>query len=434
MIFLSGVITMKDNYAIATTNLTLLLVLSGLISQYQTEAFNLKLTPQLSSLMSLTMAMPKQDHHDLALIQTHNQFTFSLFSRLAQQDPDQNLFVSPASVAIALSMLYNGANGTTQQEMAQVLGYQGISLKEINLANQNLQKSLQTTDNKVELVVANSLWAKKAVSFRHQFLKNNQTFYNAQVTSLDFASPQAVNIINRWVKENTRGKIDGIINNIDPDDVMFVINAIYFKGIWQTEFAPQLTESQPFYLANGKTKNHPLMARYGEYQYYENQLFQGVSIPYGEGRISLYIFLPKQDKNLNSFINNLTLANWEQWLGEFRQREGTLKIPKFKLEYEVTLNSALQALGMKSMFNNGADFSQLTSVDVKVNEVKHKTFVEINEEGTEAAAVTSIGIRATSATPEQQPFNMVVNRPFFCAIRDNQTGTILFMGSIFEPK
>lgn len=425
---------MKNKYAIATTSFTLLLILSGFISQYQTEAFNLQLISQFPPSLSLMMPEAKQNRPEQTEIVNHNQFSFNLFSLLVSEDNNQNIFVSPPSVAIALSMLYNGANGQTQVEMNEALGYQGMSWQQVNLANQNLQTSLETSDEKIELTISNSLWARQDIPFSHQFLKNNRTFYNAQITNLDFASPQAVNIINNWVEDKTRGKITRIISEINADDLMFLINAIYFKGIWQTEFDPQLTEEQEFYLPNGQTKSHPLMSRRDKYQYYENEQFQAVSVPYGQGRFSLYVFLPRQDYNLNSFLTQLNSDNWQQWLSEFRQREGTLKMPRFKLEYEVTLNQALKALGMESMFTaDKADFSGMTSIEVVVDQVKHKTFVEVNEEGTEAAAVTSIGIQATSVQISPEPFNMVVNRPFFCAIRDNETGTLLFMGAIFEP-
>ncbi len=177
------------------------------------------------------------------------------------------------------------------------------------------------------------------------------------------------------------------------------------------------------------------MSREGEYQYSENADFQAISLPYDKSRFSLYIFLPKKEKKLQNLLQKLSPNTWNQWLAQFNNKKGLLEVPRFKVAYEVELKKTLQALGMPSAFETGkANFSQMTSEPVGVDRVKHKTFIEVNEEGTEAAAITSIRIRATSATPLAEPFRMVVNRPFFYAIRDNQTKTILFMGTMVEPK
>ncbi len=417
---------------LTTVWIALLFILGGLIAPNKINVNFRSNAQEKSEEFLLAMPLPKQISVDQRLIDANTNFSFKLFSEILREDRDQNVFVSPASVAIALSMAYNGASGTTKKEMAEALEFQGMSLPEINAANQALRQALLKADPEVQLSIANSLWAREDFSFKHQFLKNNRKFYDAQVTSLNFASPEAIEIINRWVDEKTRGKIDQIIESIQPEDVLFLINAIYFKGNWTNEFDKNLTTEKPFYLSNGSSKEHPMMSASGEYRYYENEQFQAVSLPYGEGSLSMYIFLPREDSNLDAFSGQLTSDNWNQWMSQFRSREGSIQIPRFKLEYEVELNRALKALGMEAMFDSSrADFSQMTSDPVKVDTVKHKTFVEVNEEGTEAAAVTSIGIRTTSVS---QPFTMIVERPFFCAIRDNQTETILFMGAIVEPE
>lgn len=215
---------------------------------------------------------------------------------------------------------------------------------------------------------------------------------------------------------------------------MFLINAIYFKGKWMNEFDKSQTADQPFTLADGRQKQHPMMSQRGDYRYTENQQFQAVSLPYGKGRTSLYVFLPKPNSNLADFQKTLTAENWQTWMKTFSKREGSIQLPRFKMEYEIQLKKSLSALGMGIAFDPlKADFSNLSETSTRIDEVKHKTFVEVNEEGTEAAAVTSIGIRATSAQMEVAPFSMTVDRPFFCAIRDNKTGEILFMGEIVNP-
>ena len=368
------------------------------------------------------------------LIEANTRFSFKLFSEVLKQDGKKNVFVSPSSVAIALSMVYNGAKGETQQAIAKALEMQGMSLSEINQANASLKTSLESSDPKVQLTIANSLWVRKGVDFKPEFIQRNQTFYAAEVESLDFANPSAPGQINGWVKKNTQGKISEIVDRIDADQVMFLINAIYFKGKWMTEFDKGRTTNQPFTLANGLQKQHPLMSQKGDYRYYENQQFQAVSLPYGKGRTSLYVFLPKPNSSLAEFQKTLTAENWQTWMKTFGKREGSIRLPRFKMDYEIELKKSLSALGMGIAFDPAkADFSNLSTTSTRIDEVKHKTFVEVNEEGTEAAAVTSIGIRVTSAQVTVAPFSMTVDRPFFCAIRDNKTGEILFMGSISDP-
>ena len=372
---------------------------------------------------------------DSKLVDANTKFGFKLFQEVLKQDSKRNVFVSPTSIAIALSMTYNGASGETQQAMANALELQGMSLDNINQANNTLKASLENADPAVQMSIANSLWARQGISFNPEFIKQNQQFYGAKVTELDFAKPDSSNIINNWVKENTRGKIDNIVGQLKPDDVLFLINAIYFKGNWTKKFDKSQTTERPFNLSNGSQKQHPMMSQSGKYRYYENETFQAVSLPYGKGRMSLYVFLPSKTMNLNTFQQQLKSENWQQWMNQFRLRQGSVELPRFKFDYDIKLNNALKALGMETAFSNQANFSNMTSASVAINEVKHKTFVEVNEEGTEAAAATSVGMVLTSARmPAEEPFQMVVDRPFFCAIRDNQTGTILFMGSIKEPK
>ncbi|MCY7321861.1 MAG: serpin family protein, partial [Phormidesmis sp. CAN_BIN36] len=239
------------------------------------------------------------------LIEANTRFSFNLFSKILKQD-GKNVFVSPSSVAISLSMVHNGAKGETRQAIAKALEMQGMSLSEINQANASLKTSLESSDPGVQLTIANSLWARKGVDFKPEFIQRNQTFYAAEVESLDFADPSAPGQINGWVKKITQGKISEIVDRIDADQVMFLINAIYFKGKWMTEFDKSQTTDRPFNLANGRQKQHPMMSQKGEYRYYETQQFQAVSLAYGKGRTSLYVFLPKPNSSLAEFQKTLT--------------------------------------------------------------------------------------------------------------------------------
>ena len=248
--------------------------------------------------------------------------------------------------------------------------------------------------------------------------------------------PSTLTTINQWVNTNTNGKITKILDEINPDTVLFLINAIYFKGTWQTEFDPSHTRDGTFHLGTDGEKQVPMMTRTGDYPYYENheEKFQAISLPYGDGRMSMYIFLPYRESDLNTFLNGLDTENWEHWISQFNEQEVFLSMPKFKLEYEKMLNNPLQSLGMDIAFApEAADFSRMADLEalgqnLYIGEVLHKAVVEVNEEGTEAAAVTSVGIRATSAPPA-----FIADRPFFFAIRDNETKTVLFMGTVVDP-
>ena len=373
---------------------------------------------------------------DKKIVESSNKFGFKLFSEVLKNDQgEKNVFISPSSVAIALAMTYNGASGSTQQAMAKTLELQGLNLPEINSSyGAVLKQLLDNSDAKVQLNIANSLWANQNVSFAPDFLQRTQYFYQAKVSNLNFQDAAAPSIINNWVKENTNGKINKIVDTIQSNQVLFLINAIYFKGKWSKEFDKTQTAQYPFYITSGRQKQHPMMSQNGDYRYYENNQFQAVSLPYGkDGKFSFYIFLPKQNSNLKTFYQNLNVENWERWMTQFSKQKGFIRLPRFKTDYEVTLNDALKSLGMEEAFSNKANFSGMGK-NFAISEVKHKTFVEVNEEGTEAAAATSVGIVATSLRQEPEPFQMIVDRPFFSAIRDNQTGSVLFMGSIIDPQ
>lgn len=373
---------------------------------------------------------------DSRLVSANTRFGFRLFSEVAKQDVGKNVFISPASVGIALAMTYNGAVGETKQGMERALEFQGMNHAELNRAYAELKATLENPDPKVQLDIANSLWAKKGITFNPDFIQRNKQFYGAEVTALDFGDPNAPATINAWVAHNTKGKIDKIVDQIDAQSILFLINAIYFKGAWAVEFDKAKTKEDPFTTAGGKQKPHPMMHQSGNYSYYEGRDFQAVSLPYGAGRVGMYIFLPAKGVSLDSFQKSLTAANWDGWMKQFAETEGEVVLPRFKVEYEVALDEVLKTMGMGIAFDpDRADFSGMvqSSEKVFISRVKHKTFAEINEEGTEAAAVTSVEMRATSAMRPQKTFRMVVDHPFFCAIRDNKTGTLLFMGSIIDP-
>jgi len=373
-------------------------------------------------------------HIDNRLVEADNRFGFELFSELTRPDPTQNVFISPASVALALTMTYNGAAGETQTAMAEALELAGMSRDEINAANADLLALLADPDPKVRLAIANSLWAREGVAFDSAFLARNQEFFAAEIHALNFGDPQAAATINAWVSEKTEERIEKIVTPpINPLTVLFLINAIYFKGTWTYEFDPAKTRGAAFHFADGREGMMPFMTQSGEYRYLARRGFQAVCLPYGSKRWGMYVFLPDPQAGLDSLLSKLDSDHWQEWMSGFQEQEGTITLPRFRLEYEESLNGALQALGMGIAFSDAADFSAMTRpphLSLAITEVKHKTFLEVNEEGTEAAAVTSVEVGVTSFGP----FVMRVDRPFFCAIRDDSTGVVLFMGAVNEPK
>jgi len=374
---------------------------------------------------------------DTPVITANTQFGFNLFDEIRKTEQDKNIFISPFSVSLALAMTLNGAAGETEQAITDTLQLQGLDSEVINIGYAALRHTLLTSDPKVTLAVANSLWGRQGVPFNQNFLQRNAQFFGAEISTLDFTDPRTVETINQWVDTNTNGKITKIFDEINPAAVLFLINAIYFKGTWQREFDPSETREGPFHLATGDVKQVPMMRQERQYPYYRGENFQAISLAYGDGRMSMYIFLPDRESDLNSLLENLNAESWENWMSQFHGQDVSLVMPKFKLEYERNLNDTLKALGMGIAFDSGrADFSRMAPLEILgknlyIGEVLHKTFVEINEEGTEAAAVTSVGVRATSVPPPPIPFT--ADRPFFFAIRDDQTETVLFMGVVVDP-
>ncbi|MEW6540825.1 MAG: serpin family protein [Bacillota bacterium] len=319
--------------------------------------------------------------------------------------------------------------------MAEVLGVQGGVGRRPEQSQSGPAQGPKLPGPRGELDVANSLWTKQDVVFVAEFLETAKRYYGAEIAKLDFNDPEAPVVINKWVQDQTNGKIDGIIDRIDRDDVMFLINAIYFLGTWTTEFDKAQTRDQPFYPAGRAQKQVPMMSQSGDFRYFQDAKFEAIELPYGKDQSAgMYIFLPGRDSNLEEFQRNLNTGNWAKWQSRFATKEGRISLPRFSIEYEKTLNEILSGMGMGIAFQPyAADFSKLFTPPpwAYIGEVKHKAVVDVDERGTEAA-VTSVSVKVTSLRPDE-PFNMVVDRPFFFAIVDKQTGTVLFMGSVANP-
>ena len=373
---------------------------------------------------------------DQRLVEANNGLGFNIFLKLAEAGKGQNLFISPASIIISLAIAYNGSAGDTRLAMEKTMQLEGMPMEEINAAFASLLNILQDPDLGVDLILANSLWAREGVGFNEDFLKRNQDYFRAKIAELNFNSDDAASIINKWVSSNTQNRIKGIVDPpINGDLILYLINAIYFKGQWTETFENRLTKENSFYLPGGSVKKHPTMFREGGFRYLENKLFQAVSLPYGkDARLSMYVFLPAEGIGLEGLYSELGSANWKRWIDSFGSTKVELGLPRFQFEYASSLKNVLAALGMGLAFDeNRADFSGIRPLPPMLyfSEVKHKTFVQVNEKGTEAAAAFSM---STSLSLEELNKRMIVDRPFFFSIVDNVTGTIIFMGTVLEPK
>jgi serine protease inhibitor len=372
---------------------------------------------------------------DPAFLRAVNEFALELTVQLGRQDAGQNVFLSPANVAIALAMTANGARGETLQSMLSALNLNTLDLETVNSNFAALQALLVRDEPGATIAIANALWARAGVAFNADFLQRTQGFYDARIEALDFDQPDAPKTINEWVRRQTNDKIPAVVERIPEEIILLLMSAIYFNGKWETPFNPEFTQDRPFYLLNGTTKELPTMYRSDDFEYLKGDGFQAVRLPYAGGGVRMVIILPDADRTLAQLTDQLSIENWESWREQFSVKEGQLYLPRFTTRYDKQLNQALSAMGMTEAFDDGrADFSGMRPVPpaLFVSQVRHVAYVDVNEAGTEAAAVTSVEMGITSAMPTET-FLMQVDRPFFFAIEETSTGSILFTGLITEP-
>ena len=365
------------------------------------------------------------------LVASYNKFGFKLYSELSKEKSEQNLLISPANIAMALSMAYNGADGETKSEMAKVLDINDITLEDLNKSNKVLIQYLENINPDVELAIANSLWCNSDVKFEPNFIKRCKDNYFAEASN-DLNEET----INNWIDKNTKGKTKKITIEKKTNEYLYLLSATYFKGNWAKEFKKDDTKEGDFHLIDGTIKKHPMMYQSEKCKYYEEKSFQAVELPYKNGNFSMYIFLPAENSNIKTFRNSLTYKNWSEWMAKFFEVEVRLIIPRFKFECEQNLKKSLDTLGIKKAFKDTkADFRNMIINNpekiIYIDKILHRTYIQVNEESTEAKAV--VINKYHIATGSSGYFYMIVDRPFFFAITENTTGTILFMGTVMEP-
>lgn len=356
-----------------------------------------------------------------------NEFAFDLFRKVIDFSKETNVFISPLSVSIALGMTWNGADDETKSEMESALKMSGMSVEEINEYYRILQTTLPTIDPTTKLTLANSLWYRSGFQVKPDFLNVNVDYFDAYVRELDFSKAWAVDTINQWCAKKTNNLIPFVLDRIPEDAVMYLINAIYFKGIWRHQFEKKNTSQADFTNEAGEKVKVNMMFQKDTFAYAEDEKAQYLDMPYGNKAFSMTIILPKNGNTTADLLEYLTVNQWNSILQSLSMRKVEVYFPRFSSKNKFLLNDPLIDMGMKLAFTDNADFSNIADENLFISRVLHNTYIEVTEEGTEAAAVTVVEIGYTSV-PMIPVFQ--VNKPFLFVIRENSTGVILFMGKM----
>lgn len=371
---------------------------------------------------------------DEHVVNGNSIFAFDIFKAINSEDANENIFISPLSISTALTMTYNGAKEDTKEAMEKVLGFEGIDKALVNESYKNLIYYLENVDKKVTLNIGNSIWIREGELINKEFITDNERNFNAKISSIDFSDPSSADTINKWIKDETAGKIEKMITPpINPNVVMYLINAIYFKGAWTHAFNPKYTSNQSFNTYDGSIEKVKMMFRKGTYGYTKGDDYKAIRLPYGKDKTSMHIILPNEDIDINEFIKAMTAEKWNDIRNTLEETDDVeLRFPRFKIEYGIkNLNDSLKSLGMEIAFSDNADFSGIKrEKQLFISNVIHKAVVEVNEEGSEAAGATVVEIRESSMPLE--PITFIADRPFMFMITDDVTGSILFMGKVLS--
>jgi len=385
------------------------------------------------------------------IVAGNNKFALELYAKLSGKEG--NLFFSPYSISTALAMAHAGARGVTEAQMAKVLHFPVIDKPGTELSSMLIRekqrfasvfgKIIEDLNNRgkkggYELRVANALWGQEGYEFLEEFLELIKSNYDGRLNEVDFirATEAARKTINTWVEKKTDDKIKNLIQKgvLDSMTRLVLTNAIYFKGNWAKQFKEDRTKDAPFTLANGRKVDVAMMNQTGQFNYMEAESFQGLELPYVDDELSMVILLPKEFDGLDKFEKTLTAENLSKWLGKLRNREVRVSVPKFKMTSQFALASVLKSMGMTDAFSPNADFSGMNGRrDLFISAVIHKAYVDVNEEGTEAAAATAVTMKLTSVGPARIPV-FRADHPFLFLIRDNHSDSILFIGRVMNPK
>lgn len=369
-----------------------------------------------------------------SLIESGNSFSFDIFRKVVQNSsPAENVIISPLSISYALSMTLNGANGATRDSILKTLRVNGITPDQINASLHDLTDALLSVDQRVKMNIANSVWIEKNFTVKTSFTDILNSYYDAEARSFDILDATVPDKINSWIKDKTDGLIKNMIERLNDNTVMLLINAIYFKGKWKSEFDPDNTIQRDFIKTGGSSTTVQMMRQKADFKIYEGNGFVLGEFPYGQGNFVMDIILPSAEDGVSAVLPSVTATSFASWTSRMSVRETNLLMPRFKYDFKIKLKDILSAMGMKITFYEGADFTNIASYPpLLINEVTHQAFIETNEEGTEAAAATVVDIGLTSLGPPQ-PFTFNVNHSFIYIIRETTTGSVIFMGKVADP-
>ncbi len=368
----------------------------------------------------------------IALISSGNSFALDIFKKVIQNSTEsENIIISPLSISSALSMTLNGAKGATRDAMLTALRMNGLTPEIINNSYKDLTEALLNIDKRVLISIANSVWTEKNFAVRKSFTDILTQYYNAESKSFDITDPLVPNQINSWIDNKTNGLIKNMIDKLDQNTVMLLINAIYFKGKWNSQFDKAKTVPASFYKSGGATIQVPMMKQISEYKIYNGEGFTLAEFPYGQANFVMDILLPDESNGITTIMPLITDNSFKGWINQMNEIKTDVTFPKFKYGYKRDLNDILTDMGMGIAFSDNADFSNISDINLLISIVKHQAFIETNEEGTEAAAATIVGISTTSMPAG--PFILNIDHPFLYIIRETSTNSILFMGRVGDP-
>jgi serine protease inhibitor len=369
----------------------------------------------------------------VSLIESENSFAFDIFMKVVENSTEsENIIISPLSISAALSMTLNGANGATRDSMLEALRVNGLTPEIINNSYKNLTESLLNVDKRVLISIANSVWTEKNFVVKKPFTDILTGFYDAESKTFDIADPLVPTLINSWIESKTNGLIKNMVDKLDDNTVMLLINAIYFKGKWKFQFDKTNTVQESFYKPGGVTAQVPMMKQTSDFKIYTAKGFTVAEFPYGQANFVMDLIIPDDKNGINSITPMINNSSFNQWLNNMYARKTDLSFPRFKYGYKKQLNDILTDMGMGIAFTDNADFSNISSyIPLRISSVNHQAFIETNEEGTEAAAATVVGIIATSEPAG--PFVLKIDHSFLYIIRETTTNSILFMGRVADP-
>jgi len=373
---------------------------------------------------------------DASLVQASNGFGLALVERILSGSPDKNVLLSPISVSAALALVSTGAAGKTAEEMKRTLGLEKKTNDDIGEGYRILVDLLShPEEGGFETNVASSLWLKEGKPFKEEFARRSKDGFGAEIIRADFSSPETLRSMNDWVKAATGGKIDEMLEALNPEAAMYALNAVYFRGAWTKPFNPEHTTDGLFHVSDGTLEQTRMMGKDGFFPYVKEQGYESIKLPYGKnGSAYMAVLLPDPGVSLTELAKKL--ADDPKLLTmEYEVHQGRIEIPQVRLEYSVDLKEAVRQTGMHEAFDPQlADFSAMAPEppNLFISLIKHRTALSLDEKGTEAAAATAVEMLAGAAPPEQ-PFKMTVDRPFLTAIVDQATGCILFAGAVYDP-